>query len=226
MPFAAGKVDALTKALETVLKHKNHPGILMWSIWNDAPWIWDSAGSPFDRYPSDQIHGFLKKLFQEIKKSDPYHPITASNVLGHKGSDVGYDFLDVIGFNAYLGGIGGYVQEDADIDMTKLISIQNKFRKPVIILEMGFSTFTTGIDQGDILRRQIRTVGENLAGVGIFQWADGWNKAGFPQVQNEDIEEHWGVLTGKREPKSGYEALKEMYGAIPDESSGYIRSDL
>ena len=131
----------LDQALETIFKHRSHDAILMWSLWNDAPWVWGAGGSPFEQYPAETISQFMKKLYDAVKKADPNHPVTASNVLGFKGSDLGYDFLDVLGFNTYLGGIGGFVPEDGESDMRKLVALSEKFNKPVVILETGFSTF-------------------------------------------------------------------------------------
>lgn len=214
----------LDQALDTIFKHRSHEAILMWSLWNDAPWVWGAGGSPFEQYSAETISEFMKKLYTAVKKADPHHPVTASNVLGFKGSDLGFDYLDVLGFNTYLGGIGGFVQEDGENDMQKLIALSEKYNKPVIILETGFSTFGQNMDQGEIIGKQIKIVGENLAGLCIFQWADGWNKAGFKDEQNDDIEEHWGVLTGYRYPKSGYNILSRYFNVIPTESKGYLES--
>lgn len=214
----------LDQALETIFKHRSHDAILMWSLWNDAPWVWGAGGSPFEQYSAETISEFMKKLYNAVKKADPHHPVTASNVLGFKGSDLGFDFLDVLGFNTYLGGIGGFVPEDGESDMRKLVALSEKYNKPVVILETGFSTFGQNMDQGEIIGKQIKMIGENLAGFCIFQWADGWNKAGFKNEQNDDIEEHWGILTGYRVPKSGYSTLSRYFNVIRTDSRGYMES--
>lgn len=211
----------LDKALETVYRHKDHEALLMWSLWNDAPWVWAVGGSPLSRYSFETVNGFLKNLCDEIRKADPNHPVTASNVLGFEGSRLGFDFLDVLGFNTYIGGMDCYVQQDADSQLAKLTRIQKRHDKPVVILETGCSTFVERLDQGTVLKKQIETIGESLAGICIFQWADGWNKAGFPDRRDPHIEEHWGIVSGHREPKKGYAAISKIFGAVETESRGY-----
>ncbi|EKD27285.1 MAG: hypothetical protein ACD_79C00771G0007 [uncultured bacterium] len=213
----------IEKAVETVLKHRNNEAILMWSIWNDAPWVWGVGGTPFAQFSVEQVNTFLKKIYDEVKKIDSRHPITASNVLGFEGSELGFDFLDVLGFNAYLGGLDWFVPEDAVSTVKELVAVSNKYKKPVIILETGFSTFVEGLNQAEVLTKQIEILGDSIAGIGIFQWADGWNKAGIKDKQDTNIEEHWGIMTGYREPKTGYYAVEKMYNSIPDESKGYSK---
>jgi len=216
----------LESAIETVYRHKNHKAILMWSIWNDAPWIWAVGGSPFLEQKFSTVNDFLKKIYHEIKKIDPEHLITASNVIGYKGSELGFDFLDVLGFNEYLGGMDCYVQEDADSSIKKLVSISKKYDKPVVIWETGCSTYVNNLHQDKIIYNQIKTVGENLAGVTIFQWADGWNKAGSKDVLDFHIEEHWGILTGYRKEKDGFKLVKKIFHQIPTESKGYKKKQI
>jgi hypothetical protein len=211
----------MNNALKAVRSHRDHPAILMWSIWNDAPWVWGAVGNPFESFSEETINSFLKEIYDAVKKEDPSHPVTASNVLNFKGSSVGSDFLDVLGYNAYLGGLDWYVQEDADNDLKKMKDLGNDLNKPIVILETGFSTFVKGLDQGEVFKKQFETIGKNLAGVTIFQWADGWAKTGYPSKQDEDIEEHWGVVDGFRHPKPSLEVLSKIYNSIDVHSEGY-----
>ncbi|MBN2144952.1 MAG: hypothetical protein JW774_10045, partial [Candidatus Aureabacteria bacterium] len=216
----------LEKAVETIRGHKKHPSILMWALWNDAPWVWGEIGSPFLRQGRQNIHDFLKKIHDAVKLEDPSHPITASNVPGFEGSDIGFDFLDVLGFNAYVGGMDCYVQEDAVSMIHELKAISERYHKPVVILETGFSTNLNQLDQGEVLSSQIKTIGESVSGVTIFQWADGWNKAGFIDRQDDNREEHWGIVTGYREPKSGYKMITDIFHSIPTKSKGYAEKKI
>jgi len=88
-------------------------------------------------------------------------------------------------------------------------------------METGYSTYINEELQYEVLKTQIEITDEKIAGIVIFQWSDGWWKAGRPDVLDRHIEEHWGIVTGYREPKEGYAEIKRLYNAIPTESFGY-----
>lgn len=204
-----------------VLRDKNRRCILMWSIWNDAPWAWGKEGNVVKRYGFQKVNNFLRELYHTVKKYDVDHPVTASNALGVEGEELGWDFLDVIGINAYLGGYDWFSETQAKRTVDKLKEIEQKYNKPVVILETGFSTWVPGFDQGEVLEKQIKVVDEKIAGIVIFQWADGWQKAGNKDKQDNHIEEYWGITDGYRNPKSGYYAVSRLFNLIPTESLGY-----
>ena len=66
-------------------------------------------------------------------------------------------------------------------------------------------------------------IGEDIAGVCIFEWIDEWWKSGTFEKQDANIEDHWGILTGYREPKPGYEIIKSIYTRTKDNSNGFSR---
>ncbi|MDD5681603.1 MAG: glycoside hydrolase family 2 TIM barrel-domain containing protein, partial [Candidatus Omnitrophica bacterium] len=90
-------------ALTYVERDKNHPAILMWSIWNDMPFRWSKEGSILNKYDAATVRSFLKDLCDVIKEADKDHLVTGSNILGKGGEDIGADFLDVLSYNAFLG---------------------------------------------------------------------------------------------------------------------------
>lgn len=213
-------------ALAFVERDMNHPAILMWSIWNDMPFKWSKEGSVLKRYDRRCINAFLREIYTAIKEKDPNHPVTASNILGEEGEDIGFDFLDVLGFNAFLGitdWFGGEfslkkAKEQAD-RIERITSF--KCKKPGLILETGYSTYCSKYDQGKVIEAQIRVADSKVAGVIVFQWADGWKKAGNPLYQDDHIEEHWGIVDAFRNKKSGYNAVSQIFGMIPTKSRGY-----
>ena len=218
------ELKALKKtAVDVVNRHKNRRCILMWLIWNDAPFSYEEAGSPIPRYGFDKINDFLKEIYLAVKAADNSHPVTGANMLKVKGSDIGFDFLDVIGCNAYLGGhgINWRGKEDAVSTVNELKEISDKYQKPVFITETGYSTFVKKETQDKALRTQIESVGEDLSGIVIFEWTDEWWKAGNTSVQDEDMEEYWGILTWDRKPKPGFEAVSIVFNSIPTDSLGY-----
>ncbi|MFA5147740.1 MAG: glycoside hydrolase family 2 TIM barrel-domain containing protein [Candidatus Omnitrophota bacterium] len=210
-------------ATEAVKKHKNRKCILMWSIWNDAPFCYDEPGNPVPRYGFDTVNKFMKEIYLAVKAVDKGHPVTAANILKVKGYDLGFDFLDVIGCNAYIGGHGfnwrGH--DEAVKSVKEMKAISRKYKKPVIITETGYSTFVKKDTQDKALNTQIKSAEDDLAGIVIFEWTDEWWKGGNPSVQDKHIEEYWGILTWDRKPKAGFETVSKLFNSIPTDSLGY-----
>lgn len=209
------------QARRYVLRDKDRRCILMWSIWNDAPWAWGASGNVVHSYGFNKANNFLKELYNTVKQYDISHPVIAGNAVGLEGERLGWDFLDVIGLNLYIGGYDWYVEGDAKKNIAEIKAIEKEYNKPIVILETGYSTFIKGQDQAEVLEKQIKIAGTNLSGITIFQWADGWAKAGNKDKQDPDIEEYWGIVDGYRNPKSGYNAICKLFNAIPTESYGY-----
>lgn len=206
----------IDEAVSHVKANKHRKCILMWAIWNDAPFVYNAASRDVvDEFGFDKVNGFLKAIYDAVKKEDPDRPVTGSNMLNFNGSSLGFDFLDVISFNAYFGITdwerGKFDRANA-LDMVEQIkNITASREKPVLISETGYSTFHAGTDQGMVIREQISVIGTNFAGIVVFQWADDWGKAGDHRVLNNHIEEHWGILDGYRNPKSGYQAVRKLW---------------
>lgn len=213
-------------ALTYIERDKNHPAILMWSIWNDMPFRWSKDGSILNKHDMTVIHFFLKELYDAVKKADKDHPITGSNILGENGEEIGFDFLDVLSYNAFLG-ISDWFAGKFDLKLAKrqidkierFASLKN--RKPGLIMETGYSTYCKANDQGRVIEAQIKSAGSKVAGVIIFQWSDGWEKSGNPLIHDDHIEEHWGIVDAQRNKKSGYNAVSQIFGMIPTNSRGY-----
>ncbi len=222
------ELEALKKtAADTVKKHSGRKCILMWLIWNDAPFCYEEPGSPIPRYGFDVVNKFMKEIYLAVKEADEAHPVTAANILNVEGYSLGRDFLDVIGYNAYVGGHGlrWGGQPPALKSVGQMYEISRKYDKPVIITETGFSTFVKKAKQDDAIETQINAVGEKLAGLVIFEWADEWWKGGNPSVHDMHIEEYWGILTWDRQPKPGYEAVADLFNSISTDSLGYSERD-
>ncbi|MCK4518909.1 MAG: hypothetical protein KAU12_02210, partial [Candidatus Omnitrophica bacterium] len=221
---SADELKALIdEAVRIVQRDKRRSCILMWSIWNDAPFTWGQhGGNVVKRYGLETVSDFLKEIYLAVKAEDSEHPITGSNMMDHVGSELGFDFLDVIGLNAYIGGHGQWLGAVKAKESIEAISaITDKHNKPVVILETGYSTYINEEQQYEVLKQQVEIANQHTAGVVIFQWSDGWWKAGQPSVHDDHIEEHWGIVSGYREPKRGYQAISEMFNSIPTISRGY-----
>ncbi|MFA5339521.1 MAG: glycoside hydrolase family 2 TIM barrel-domain containing protein [Candidatus Omnitrophota bacterium] len=210
-------------ALDVVKKHRNRRCILMWSIWNDAPFCYDEPGNPVPRYGFDKVNNFMKEIYLAVKAADKSRPVTAANILKVKGFDLGFDFLDVIGCNAYIGGHGfNWRGKENALDVVKeMKAISKKYNKPIFITETGYSTFVKKETQDKALKTQMEAIGSDLAGIVIFEWTDEWWKGGNPSVQDPNIEEYWGILTWDRKPKPGFEVVSKLFNSIPTDSLGY-----
>lgn len=204
-----------------VLRDRKRECILMWCIWNDAPWSWTAAGDVTKRYGFETVNNFLKELYETVKKYDVSHPVTGGNSLEMTGSALGWNFLDIIGLNVYIGGYDWFIETEALRQVNIMQKLQDKYDKPVVVLETGYSTYVEGHNQEDVLDRQISIAGNNIAGITIFQWADGWHKAGDKDKLDNHIEEHWGIMDGYRNPKPGYLTVKKMFNEIDTNSFGY-----
>ncbi|MFA5094048.1 MAG: glycoside hydrolase family 2 TIM barrel-domain containing protein [Candidatus Omnitrophota bacterium] len=210
-------------ATEVVRKHRNRKCILMWSIWNDAPFCYDEPGNPVPRYGFEKVNNFMREIYLAVKSVDKSRPVTAANILKVKGYDLGFDFLDVIGCNAYIGGHGfnWRGRDEAVRAVKEMKEISKKYKKPIIITETGYSTFVKKDSQDKALKTQIESAEDDLAGIVIFEWTDEWWKGGNPSVQDKHIEEYWGILTWDRKPKPGFEVVSKLFNSIPTDSLGY-----
>lgn len=214
------------EAVAYVERDKDHPAILMWSIWNDMPFRWSKEGSVLKKYDKRVVNAFLKEICEAVKEKDGNHPVTGSNLLDEEGEETGFDFLDVLSFNAFLGISdwfkGEFSLKKAKDQIGKIERITSlKYKKPGLILETGYSTYCKKYSQNKIIETQIKVAGSKVAGVVVFQWADGWNKAGNPLIQDNHIEEYWGIVDAFRNKKSGYDAVSQVFGMIPTMSRGY-----
>ncbi len=161
------------EAITYVKRDKDHPAILMWSIWNDMPFTWGKRGNILHRYDRKVVDNFLKSIYDAIKEEDPNHPVTGSNIMEKVGEDIGFEFLDVLGVNAYLG-ISDWFDGKFDLTLAKsqmkkierMTSLTHK--KPGLIMETGYSTYCKRYSQGKVITTQIQAVGTKLAGVIIF----------------------------------------------------------
>ncbi|GEM_PF-6052754 len=213
------------EAVRIIRRDKGRSCILMWSIWNDAPFHWEAGGNVIPRWGFKRVNDFLRTVYNAAKNEDPDHPITASNVINAPGFQVGFDFLDVIGVNIYLGitdwSTGMFSDKHALEGVRLLERLSADYKKPVYVSEMGLSTATGLSDQSDAITAQIKLVGRKLSGFTIFEWRDEWHKAGLPDRDEGDIEEHWGLVDAQGNPKQALGQITGLLSQIGDFSGGY-----
>jgi exo-beta-1,3-glucanase (GH17 family) len=211
-----GSQDELNKYIDAAVgqveRDKNHPAILMWCLWNDGPF----GPEIVSKYPRETLEKWLGALAAAVKKADPSRPITSANMPGCYYNDLGASFLDVLGFNNYAGlhGASEYTHSVTQRAFDDLENYGKKYKKPVIITESGYSTIMGEKIQGKVIKSLIDAARTRTNGICIFQFADQWAKGGDPEVQNDHIEEYWGIVKADRTPKSGYYGMQEAYRQI------------
>ena len=219
------------EAVRNINRDIDRECIYAWSIWNDAPWTYGSGrGNVIKAYGKERVSSFLKELYETVKKRDPLRPVTAATLtIDEEAKCLGADFLDILGYNIYLGVSdwrrGIYEPDLAEKMINELVSLSHKYGKPVIITETGYSTYWKYESQKDVIRDQIAKTANKLRGIILFQWADDWSKSGTAGFQNKDVEEHWGIVEGNRKPKGGYYAVKEMFSVTAFRNSLLAISD-
>jgi len=213
------------EAVRIVRRDKGRKCILMWSLWNDAPFHWDKEGNVVPRYGFSKCNNFLITIYDAIKAEDSAHPVTGSNTLNAPGYQLGLDFIDIIGVNVYLGvtdwSSGAFDATKGAETVRRLQRIAKDYAKPVYVSEMGLSSFSVSATQTEAIPAQVALVGENLAGFTVFQWQDEWGKAGSVDRQADDIEAHWGLVDAHRKPKEVLGQLSALLKEIDTRSYGY-----
>lgn len=204
--------EAVRAATEQVGRLKDHPAILMWCAWNDGPF----GTKTVETFSREQIESYLRGIVDAVRKEDPTRPVTSANMPGCRYDDLGASFLDVLGFNNYAGlhASGDYTHSVTLHVFDRLTEFGKKYKKPVIITEIGYPSISHPELQGKIIQSLVDAARTRTAGICIFMFADDWGKAGNPDVQDRHIEEYWGIVERDRTPKSGYESLRKAYEQI------------
>ncbi len=176
------------------------------------------------------VNEFFKEIYNTIKRIDKNHPVTGANMIYLKtGGDMGFDFLDVIGCNSYIGidysknafENANFSKSHARKRLSTMRVIMRKFKKPLLITEVGCPTLVKYNKQGEVIEEQIKLIGEKLAGFCIFEWTDEWWKGGGSKKQDFHVEDHWGILDAYRKPKPAYDVIKKYFNSIPTKSKGF-----
>ena len=214
--FNAQKTAIVEKV--KVLKHSN--ALLGWVVGNEIP------ENALLKYGNRFYEQAIKKLYDEIKKVDPVHPVTHSNWPLAKSMNL--SFLDIISFNVYpvwpteviSRGYGNYIR-----DILKPIAGS----KPLLITEFGINSLEAGDEgQARTIKSCWEEIKQNTSGGMVFSFADEWWKnydnpvrtdnywfrepsANDEARHDEDPEEYYGLMTSDRRPKKAYYAVKSMY---------------
>ncbi|QWD95361.1 hypothetical protein C2759_04360 [Polynucleobacter sp. MG-Unter2-18] len=200
--------ELIKRAQRVVARDRCRSGVILWSIWNDAPFNWGSSGgNVVERFGAPVVHQFLRRLRDSVKNADKSRPLTAANVLNAKHAEIGMSLLDVIGVNSYLGIFDWpsqkYSYTLAAETLTRILRISEKYRKPIWISETGISSVLGADPAWLVIPDQLQMIeGKKFLGFSLFQWRDDPAKAIQGAEISRDIEANWGLLTSEGKPKN------------------------
>ena len=86
-------------AREMIAQNRNHPSLLVWSLYNELYSVWDGQKEEMKKAPIDWIFRDLQRLFSEL---DPKHPTTGA-WCGYTEGFGCEGIVDVAASNAYPG---------------------------------------------------------------------------------------------------------------------------
>ena len=192
---------------ELIMRDRNHPSVIMWSVGNEAT---------TDR---DEAVPYFRKLAESARALDGSRPITM--VTCKQEEDKVMPYFDVVSTNVYPGWyyLAGRVEE-AKEDLRKMIKkLHQTFEKPIFIAEFGGDTlagmhslpaeqwseeYQKELIMGliEVMREHDEVIGEHI-----------WNFADFRTGQNfmRVGGNKKGVFTRDRQPKMVAHFLREKW---------------
>lgn len=222
-----GKNDIVSGSfIEYVNKFKNHNAILMWELGNEY------------NYHPEWFDGDIKNWYTAmndaaalIHKNDSSHPVTTAH--GDLPKELALSMspnIDVWGMNVYRS-----VRPETIFEEWKEVS-----NKPMYLSETGADSYMQiakdGYEQGtnelaqadatEIILNATFNGQDICLGVTLFQFTDGWWKAGNNNVQDtggtapnstgvpfdgSPNEEFWGIVDIDRNRKKVYDVVKDIY---------------
>jgi len=193
---------------ELIMRDKNHPSVIAWSLANEPHSLRESAKP------------FFQNLYNLARSLDPTRPITLVSCMGLL--EESFEFLDFLCLNRYF----GWYQESGQIDRaTEMLSAEldllyETFHKPVLLAEFGADAipgqhahppemFTEEYQAAlitqyiDVLRSKPYVIGEHVWNMCDFKTAQGITRMGGIN--------HKGVFTRDRRPKMAAHRLREIW---------------
>jgi exo-beta-1,3-glucanase (GH17 family) len=213
--------------IDYVNKYKDHEAILMWELGNE----YNYHPEWFERSDINIWYKALNDAAEIIHQNDPSRPVaTAHGEVPKAWVLAACPNIDVWGMNAY--------RWDHPADLFKEWEALSE--KPMYLSEAGADSYMKieahGYAQGenqqaqaDATKNILQDIFRNKdigSGVTLFQFTDGWWKAGNPSVHDPGgsapnssgvpydgapNEEYWGIVDLERNPKATFEVVKEIY---------------
>jgi cellulose synthase/poly-beta-1,6-N-acetylglucosamine synthase-like glycosyltransferase len=166
-----GKEQAYRQQIEsTVLKYRNHPGLLGWSLGNE---VWGLLKHRYAKpYLTEERHAhvlFVERMARLIKELDPNHPVFCTQESQHIGGAVsdyagGAPSLDVISVNGYY---------QADISNLDQIVTRIDPSRPYLVSEFGPNGYWDQVrNQYDRQSGLLEDTAVRKAGLYAYRWRE------------------------------------------------------
>ena len=193
---------------DLIMRDKNHPSVIAWSLANEPISLRDSAKP------------FFQDLNNLARSLDPTRPITLVSCMGIL--EESFEFLDFMCLNRYF----GWYQESGQIDRgTEMLSAEldmlyDTYHKPILLAEFGADAipgqhaqppemFTEEYQAElitryiDVLRSKPYIIGEHVWNMCDFKTAQGITRMGGINYK--------GVFTRDRRPKMAAHRLRKIW---------------
>ena len=193
---------------ELILRDKNHPSVIIWSV----------ANEPHSSRESAKF--FFRELYDLAKSLDPSRPVTLVSCMGL--AEETFEFMDLMCLNRYFGWYqeSGQIERGAAFLSAELDLLHEKYHKPLILTEFGadalpgqhaqppemFSEeFQAAFIEAyiQVLRSKSYVVGEHVWNMCDFKTSQGITRMGGLN--------HKGVFTRDRRPKLAAHRLREVW---------------
>ncbi|XP_065889600.1 beta-glucuronidase-like [Dysidea avara] len=195
---------------ELILRDRNHPSVVMWSLANEP-----NSGLK-------ESESYFETVFKHAHKLDPTRPLTFTCSHDYD-TDLVTKFADVICINRYYGwyknmGYTNLIPYEFSYDLEQWHNIE---KKPMIISEYGAGTiagFHENPSTAFTEEYQVEVLEQHFSVFDKYskQFLVGeliWNFADFMTEQKDDrpVGNKKGVLTRQRHPKSAAFVLRDRY---------------
>ena len=224
---------------ELVVRDKNHPSVISWSITNE-PNLWAE-----EQYQNEASSRYFKELYEFTKELDTTRPIMSISMAMYKEDDCLIEHCDIIGINRYY---GWYTKptdlEQAGKDLAReLDATFEKYGKPIMITEFGADT-VEGLHSttAQMFTEEFQTAFtfkylEVMEARDFVVGAHVWNFADFltPQHFRRVVLNKKGVFTRDRYPKgvafklrdhwNSFHKIKDLHRPKPPKP-GFLVSDI
>ena len=212
--------------LDYIKTYKSHKAILLWELGNEynyhPEWFNDDIQNWYDA---------LSRATDAIHNEDPNHPVsTAHGDIPKSQALTSNPNIDIWGLNVYR-----WDQPQSIFKEWKSMS-----NKPIYLSEAGADSYMkiakSGFEQGENQHAQAAANGriidavlnhsDQVSGVVVFSFTDGWWKAGNPNQQDvggwapnssgvpydgAPNEEYWGIVDINRQKKETFEVIKDRF---------------
>ncbi|HEX6763940.1 MAG TPA: glycoside hydrolase family 2 TIM barrel-domain containing protein, partial [Polyangiaceae bacterium] len=193
---------------ELVLRDKNHPSVVAWSL----------ANEPHSRRP--EAHAFFANLVAHARSLDSTRPVTLVSYLG--AEETSFELCDFVSVNRYNGWYtqSGRIAEGMGLLSAELDRIHERFGKPVLLSEFGADAVPgSHAEPSEMFTEEYQA--EMIAAViGVLRQKDYvmgehvWNLCDFKTgqaIHRVSGLNYKGVFTRDRRPKQAARTLKALW---------------